>query len=193
MHTLIPFITAFGYVGVFLTIFAESGFLLGFFLPGDSLLFTVGILASRGLFNIYIMIGLAIIAAITGDSFGYYVGRRFGIKLFDRPNSKLFKKEYVERTQDYFQKYGKRTIIVARFIPIVRTFAPIMAGIGHMDYKTFLSYNVIGGIVWAGGFLALSYWLGNVIPGIDHYLSYIIIGIILVSVLPVVWDFIKKR
>ncbi len=193
MLHLAELIITFGYIGIFITIFAESGFLLGFFLPGDSLLFTVGILASQGYFNIGWLIALSILAAILGDSFGYYIGRRFGPRLFNKRESFFFKKEYVEKTQEYFNQYGKRTIILARFIPIVRTFAPIMAGVGNMEYKTFFGYNIIGGIIWAGGFLGIAYILGTKIPGIEHYLTYIIGGIILISVLPVVYDFLKKK
>ncbi|MES2437357.1 MAG: VTT domain-containing protein [Patescibacteria group bacterium] len=192
LHGLSDFIISLGYIGIFLTIFAESGFLFGFFLPGDSLLFTLGLLASKGVFNINVLIILCVSAAILGDSFGYYIGYRFGPRLFSKKDSFFFKKEYVEKTQEYFEKYGKRTIIVARFIPIVRTFAPIMAGVGKMNYKTFISYNIIGGVIWAGGILYASYQLGTRIPGIEDYLTYIIIGIILVSVLPVVYEFLLK-
>ncbi len=123
LHGLSDIIITFGYIGIFITIFAESGFLLGFFLPGDSLLFTLGILAAQGIFNIYYLIGICIVAAILGDSFGYYIGNNFGPRLFNREESFFFKKEYVERTQAFFLKHGKRTIIMARFVPIVRTFA----------------------------------------------------------------------
>ncbi|MDQ3076442.1 MAG: VTT domain-containing protein [bacterium] len=193
LHGLSDIIITFGYIGIFITIFAESGFLLGFFLPGDSLLFTLGILAAKGIFNIYYLIGLCIVAAIMGDSFGYYIGNKFGPRLFNREESFFFKKEYVERTQAFFLKHGKRTIIMARFVPIVRTFAPILAGVGKMDYKTFLSYNIIGGVVWAGGVLSIAYVLGTKIPGIEDYLGYIIVGIILVSVIPVVIDLLRKH
>nr|MDQ3014707.1 VTT domain-containing protein [bacterium] len=174
MEHLAELIVAFGYIGVFLTIFAESGILLGFFLPGDSLLFTVGILASQGYFNIYLMIFLAITAAIIGDTVGYYIGRIAGPKLFQRKESRFFKQEYVQKTEDFYKKYGKRTIILARFVPIVRTFAPVMAGVGKMDYKTFVSYNVIGGFIWAGGLLSISYYLGSRFAGIEDYLTYIV-------------------
>jgi membrane-associated protein len=193
LHNLSGTIIAFGYIGVFITVFAESGLLVGFFLPGDSLLFTVGILASQGLFNIYLLIGLAIVAAIAGDSLGYYIGHTFGPKLFNREDSWLFKKEYVTRTQEYFNTYGKRTIIIARFIPVVRTFTPVIAGIGNMKYKTFLSFNIIGGVVWAGGVLFLGYVLGNRIPGLEDHLDYIIIGIILMSFIPIGIDLLRKR
>jgi membrane-associated protein len=193
MEKLAEIIIAFGYLGVFITIFAESGFLLGFFLPGDSLLFTIGILASQGYFNIIIMIILAITAAILGDTFGYHIGRVFGKQLFQRKESRFFKYEYVQKTEEFYKKYGKRTIILARFVPIVRTFAPILAGVGKMDYKTFASYNVIGGFIWAGGLLGISYYLGKRFEGIEHYLTYIVIGIILVSLIPIALDFLKKK
>jgi membrane-associated protein len=193
MARLAELIITSGYVGIFITVFAESGFLLGFFLPGDSLLFTVGILASRGYFDIQLVILLAITAAILGDTLGYHIGRLFGQKLFNRPDSLLFKREYVERTEHFYQKYGKRTIILARFVPIVRTFAPIMAGIGKMDYRVFVSYNVVGGFAWAGGLLGISYYLGSKFTGIEHYLTYIIIGIIFISILPIVIDFVRRK
>jgi membrane-associated protein len=193
MHSLTDLIVNAGYLAFFITIFAESGFLLGFFLPGDSLLFTAGILAANGIFNIYILIAGAIICAIAGDSFGYYFGKKAGDKLFSRPNSRFFKREYVEKTEAFYQKHGTKTIILARFVPIVRTFAPIMAGVGSMKYRIFLTYNVIGGVLWAGGILWVSYYLGTKIPNIEHYLEYIIIGIILVSVLPIAFEILRSR
>jgi len=193
MEALINIIVAFGYLGLFVTIFAESGFLLGFFLPGDSLLFTVGILAAQGYFNIYYLIIGSILAAILGDSFGYYMGKKAGEKLFTRPDSKFFKREYVDRTAHFYKKYGVKTIILARFVPIVRTFAPIMAGVGSMEYKTFLTYNIIGGILWAGGILTLSYYLGTKFDGLEHYLGYFIIAILFLSIIPIIIDFVRKK
>lgn len=193
MHSLTDLIIHAGYVAFFITIFAESGFLLGFFLPGDSLLFTAGILASQGILNIYVLVVGAIICAIAGDSFGYYLGKKAGEKLFNRPDSRFFKQEYVDKTEAFFQRHGTKTIILARFVPIVRTFAPIMAGVGSMSYKTFISYNVIGGIIWSAGFLLLSYYLGTVIPNIEHYLSYIIVAILVLSVLPILIELIRNR
>jgi membrane-associated protein len=193
MEHLADLIVAFGYLGVFLTVFAESGVLIGFFLPGDSLLFTVGILSSQGYFNIYLMIVLAITGAILGDTFGYHIGRIFGPRLFQRKESRFFKQEYVTKTEEFYKKYGKRTIIMARFVPIIRTFAPVMAGVGKMNYKTFASYNVIGGFLWAGGLLSISYYLGTRFEGIEHYLTYIVIGIILISFIPIALDFLKKK
>jgi membrane-associated protein len=186
-------IITFGYLGVFVTLFAESGFLLGFFLPGDSLLFTVGLLASQGYFDILTLSALSITAAITGDSFGYYMGHKFGRQLFEKYNTSLFKKEYVERTEKFYQKYGKKTIIIARFVPIVRTFAPIMAGVGNMKYSVFLTYNVVGGFLWAGGLLWLSYWLAGQFPELEHYLGIAILVIIILSVVPILFEFLRKK
>lgn len=192
MHGLSDFIISLGYIAIFTTIFAESGFLLGFFLPGDSLLFTAGLLASQGYFNIVVLVALCIIAAIGGDSFGYYIGRRFGPAIFARDDSFLFKKKYIEETQKFYEKHGKKTIILARFVPIVRTFAPIFAGVGQMKYQTFFVYNVAGGILWAGGILLAAYFLGTVVPGIEKYLELIIIGIIFLSVLPILPGILRK-
>src|SRR3989344_2504382 len=178
---LSDYIIGFGYLGITITIFAESGFLLGFFLPGDSLLFTVGLLASQGYFNIFILAILSTVAAVLGDNFGYYIGKKIGPSLFAREDSFFFKKKYVEDTQLFFEKHGKKTIILARFVPIVRTFAPILAGVGTMRYPTFIAYNVIGGILWCFGFLFVAFYLGRQFPGIEDYLAYIIGAIILIS------------
>ena len=136
------------YIIVFVIIFAESGLLIGFFLPGDSLLFTAGFLSSQGVFNIYILVLLFFIAAVFGDSAGYAFGRKFGKRLFERKNSLLFHKENLLKTRRFYDTHGKKTIILARFLPVVRTFAPIVAGIADMHYPTFLLYNVIGGLLW---------------------------------------------
>lgn len=185
MEQITQIILAVGYVGIFITVFAESGFLLGFFLPGDSLLFTVGVLASQGVFNIYILIPATILCAILGDSFGYWMGKYFGPKLFNREESFFFKREYVTRTENFYKKYGSRTIILARFVPIVRTFAPIMAGVGKMHYSTFLKNNIVGGVIWAGGILYVGYWLGSKFKGIEHYIPYIALLIVILSIMPI--------
>jgi membrane-associated protein len=193
MDNLTSFIIAAGYVGVFVTIFVESGIFVGFFLPGDSLLFTLGILASQGHLNIYILVIISWIAAVLGDNFGYWLGTYFGPKLFNRPDSIIFKQEYVTRTEKYFKKYGKKTIIVARFIPVVRAFAPVLAGIGNMEYRSFLRYNIIGGFFWSCGFLLTSFALGSVIPGIEKFLPIIILVVVVLSFLPLVYEsFFKK-
>ncbi|MDD5068430.1 MAG: VTT domain-containing protein [Candidatus Pacebacteria bacterium] len=193
MHTLLVFVLQWSYLGIFVVVFAESGFLLGFFLPGDSLLFTAGLLASQGIFNIWILVPLIVIGAILGDSFGYYMGNKLGPKIFVRKDSFFFKQENVEKTNHFYEKYGVKTIILARFVPIVRTFAPIFAGVGGMKYATFLSYNVIGGFLWGAGVTLAGFFLGRAFPGIEHYLTYIIIAIILLSFVPILLEYFKKR
>jgi len=141
-------IKAIGYFGIFFIIFAESGLFFGFFLPGDSLLFTAGLLASQGYFDIAILILLTTLGAILGDQIGYLFGKKVGPKIFNYDESLLFKKKYITDAENFYQKHGKKTIILARFVPIVRTFVPILAGVGKMHYRTFFSYNIIGGILW---------------------------------------------
>lgn len=186
-------ISAVGLVGIWAIIFAESGLFFGFFLPGDSLLFTAGIFASQGHFSITLLIIGCIIAAIAGDNFGYYFGKKVGPKIFTRKDSMLFHHEHIVRAQNFFEKHGVKTIVLARFIPIVRTFAPILAGVGGMKYRTFLTYNIIGGILWGGGITILGYFLGRLIPDIDKYLLPIIVVIIVVSLIPVIVEYLKTR
>jgi membrane-associated protein len=193
MEALQNIIIASGYIGIFVTIFAESGFLLGIFLPGDSLLFTLGLFASQGTFSIWILLPLSIIAAITGDSFGYFSGKKFGPAIFSREDSFFFRKSYIEKTHVFYEKYGKKTIILARFVPIVRTLAPIFAGVAGMNYKTFITYNIIGGVLWPTIMLFVGYFLGKWFPGIQHYLSEVIIIIILLSVSPIIFEFLKSK
>jgi membrane-associated protein len=173
-----------GYPGVFGAIFAESGIPFGFFLPGASLLFTAGLLASQGFFNPWILIPGVTIAAIAGDAVGFWFGRKVGYKLFLRPDSRFFKHEHLQKAQVFFERYGARTILFARFIPVVRTFAPIVAGIANMSVRTFAIYNVLGGLIWATGITSLAYFLGKQIPQVADYLTYIIVGIIVVSSIP---------
>ncbi|MEI6533149.1 MAG: VTT domain-containing protein [Candidatus Roizmanbacteria bacterium] len=172
---------------IFFIIFAESGLFFGFFLPGDSLLFTAGFIASQGLINIWVLAIICFVAAITGDSIGYTFGKKFGRRLFNKDDSFFFHKDHINKAEKFYEKYGKKTIIFARFVPIVRTFAPIVAGIGNMEYKTFLIYNVIGGFMWAVGITVAGYFLGKIIPDVDKYLLPIIMIIVAISVLPSVW------
>lgn len=181
-----------GYLGVWGIVFAESGLLIGFFLPGDSLLFTAGFLASQGFFNISLLVFGAFMAAVLGDSTGYAFGRRVGKRLFQKEDSIIFHKDNLKKAQDFYQKHGKKTIILARFVPVVRTFAPIVAGMGDMEYKTFLAFNIVGGVLWAIGITLLGYVLGNSIPDIDHYLLPIIGFIIVISVLPNAYHILKS-
>ncbi len=184
-------IEAFGTLGLFVIVFAESGLLVGFFLPGDSLLFTAGLLASRGTLNFpLIMVGCAL-AAIAGDQVGYVIGRRAGPAIFRRPDSRFFHKKNVDRARAYFEKNGPRTIILARFIPVVRTFAPVVAGVGQMEYRKFVTYNVVGGILWGSGVTAAGYVLGESIPDIDKWLLPIIGVIVMISFIPVFLEVLK--
>jgi membrane-associated protein len=186
-------IEAFGTLGLFAIVFAESGLLFGFFLPGDSLLFTAGLLASQGTLNLpLIMVGCAV-AAIAGDQVGYMIGRRAGPAIFRRPESRFFHKRNVDRAKAYFEKNGPRTIILARFIPVIRTFTPIVAGVGQMNYRKFVTYNVVGGILWGGGVTVAGYLLGESIPDIDRWLLPIIGVIVMVSFLPVILEVLKMR
>jgi len=182
-----------GLVGLFAIVFAESGLLIGFFLPGDSLLFTAGFLASQGFFNIALLLIVTFFAAVLGDSVGYTFGKKVGKKLFTRDDSLFFKKANLLKAQEFYKKYGVKTIVLARFIPIVRTFAPIVAGAGDMRYKTFVSYNVIGGLLWTAGMTLGGFFLGSIIPDVDKYLLPIILLIIFFSVLPPIVEIIKER
>jgi len=193
MFDLIALIEAAGYLGLAAIIFAESGLFIGFFLPGDSLLFTAGFLASRGFLNIYLLIALTFVAAVLGDSTGYWFGKKTGPKIFSKDDSIFFHKDHIAKAEDFFKKYGAKTIILARFIPIVRTFAPILAGVGKMPYPTFFLYNLIGGGLWTIGVSLLGYFLGQLVPNIDKYLLPIIAAIIIISVLPNIFQILKRR
>lgn len=188
-----------GVAGVALIVFAESGLLIGFFLPGDSLLFTAGFLIHTGLLpiNLYLFIAIIFAAAVLGDSVGYTFGRRVGRKVFERPNSKLFKQEYLQQAEIFYEKHGGKTIILARFIPIIRTFAPIVAGTAKMPYHTFLTYNIVGGFIWTAGVTSLGYvlgaWFESMGIDIDHVLLPIVLVIILISVLPPIIHIFKDK
>jgi len=186
-------IIGFGYLGIFGAVFAESGFFLGAFLPGDTLLFTVGLLASQDYFDMKILLPLAALCAILGDNFGYYFGRKVGPKIFTREDSFLFRRSHVQKTKAFYDRHGKKTIILARFVPIIRTFAPILAGVGGMEYKTFFLFNVIGGVGWTASMLLAGYILGNFIPGLERYLEWIILGIIALSVSPFFIEWWRSR
>lgn len=186
-------IETFGTLGVFAIVFAESGLLFGFFLPGDSLLFTAGLLASQGFSNILLLMGGCAAAAIAGDQVGYLIGRRAGPALFRRPDSRFFHQKNVERARAYFEVHGSKTIILARFVPVVRTFAPVVAGVGQMNYRRFVTFNVIGGLLWGAGVTLAGYVLGSSIKDVDRYLLPIIGLIVAVSFLPVFHEVWKSR
>lgn len=186
-------IEAVGLAGIILVIFAESGLFFGFFLPGDSLLFTAGLIASQGTIDIWwLVIGCAV-AAIVGDSVGYAFGKRVGPALFSREDSFFFHKKHAERARDFYERHGKKTIILARFVPIVRTFAPIVAGIGGMAYKTFLSFNIIGGLAWTFLLSLSGYFLGRAFPETERYLNLIIVSIIVLSLVPILIEWLRER
>jgi membrane-associated protein len=189
------FVCAAGYLGVFAIIFAESGLLVGFFLPGDSLLFTAGFLASLQdpIFSLPVLLIGCFIAAVVGDSVGYTFGQRVGRKLFQRENSFLFNRKNMLRAEELYEKYGGKTIVIARFIPVIRTFAPIVAGIGSMNYRQFLIYNLLGGSLWAIGVTLAGYFLGSSIPNVDKYLLPIVAVIILISVAPAIYHVLKDQ
>ncbi|HJX45566.1 MAG TPA: VTT domain-containing protein [Patescibacteria group bacterium] len=194
MHfNLEEMITTIGIVGLFGVIFAESGLFFGFFLPGDSLLVTAGLLASQGFFRIEVLMPLLIFAAIAGDSVGYWFGRKVGQAIFKKEDTFLFKKSHITKAHAFYEKHGGKTIIIARFIPIIRTFAPIVAGAVDMTYKKFISFNVFGGIFWVSLMLLFGYFLGNVFPNIDKYLLPVIAVIILLSILPGIIEVFKNN
>ena len=193
MFDLTSLIETAGYLGLFAIIFAESGILIGFFLPGDSLLFTAGFLASQGFLNIWILVPILFAAAILGDAVGYTFGKKVGPKIFSRQESFFFHPSHVEKTAAFFEKHGVKTIILARFIPVVRTFAPIMAGVGGMKYRTFAKYNIIGGFLWAVGLSTLGYVFGNIIPNADRYILPIIGVIVFTSFLPPACHYFKEK
>lgn len=182
-----------GYLGLFGIIFAESGLLIGFFLPGDSLLFTAGFLASQGFLDITLLCLILFIAAVAGDNVGYVFGKRVGPKIFKKEKSLFFNKEYVVKAENYFKQYGGKTIVIARFIPAVRTFAPIVAGVGKMPYATFFFYNILGGLMWAVGLTLAGYFLGQIIPSADKYILPIVALIVIVSILPAFWQIFKNK
>jgi membrane-associated protein len=181
---LVSLITWAGYIGIFIIIFAECGVLLGIFLPGDSLLFTAGFLASQGKLDIALLMLICFAGAVLGDNFGYAFGRRAGPAIFKKEDSIFFHKKHLERAARFYDAHGGKTIILARFMPIIRTFAPILAGVGRMNYKVFIIYNLVGGALWAIGLTGLGYFLGSTIPGVDRYLFPIVLLIIIVSMLP---------
>jgi membrane-associated protein len=190
---LIEVIKTAGYAGLFGIIFAETGLFLGFFLPGDSLIFVAGFLASQGFFGPVLLSVILFVAAFTGNMVGYEFGRRVGPKLFSREDSLLFRKDHVTKTKKFYDKYGGKTVMIARFVPIVRTFAPILAGVAEMKYMVFLAYNIAGAAIWAVGLTVLGYFLGTRIPDIDKYLLPIVLVIIVVSVLPGVYHLYRDR
>ena len=183
----------YGEIGLILIIFAETGLLIGFFLPGDSLLFTAGILANQGKLNLAVILIGCFVAAVVGDQLGFTIGQKTGPALLRRPDSRLFKREYIDRTEDFFDQHGAKTIVLARFVPVVRTFAPILAGVAEMKYSVFFRFNIIGAAIWAIGVTTAGYILGNTVPSIDRYLLPIIALIVLGSLIPPFLEWRKHK
>lgn len=173
-----------GLIGLILIVFAETGLLVGFFLPGDSLLITAGLFAARGDFNIVSLNITLIAAAIIGDATGYWIGRRTGKALYSRPDSLLFRREHLRITHDFYERHGGKTIVIARFMPIVRTFAPVVAGVAEMGYRNFATYNVVGGILWVTSMTLGGFYLGRVVPNIEQNIHYVVAIVIFLSLLP---------
>ncbi len=182
-----------GYIGVFGIIFAETGLLVGFFLPGDSLLFTAGILASQGYLNIWwLCLGL-FVAAFIGDNLGYHIGKLAGPKLFTRPKSIFFNPDHLRRSHEFFERHGGKAVVIARFVPVVRTFSPVVAGLSRMRYGLFLVYSVVGTLLWAIGLTLLGFWLGTTVPNVEKYIVPGIVIIIFLSISPGIYHVLKNK
>ena len=186
------FLLSFGYLALFGMVFAESGLFFGFFFPGDSLLFTAGLLSAKGFFDVKIILLGVVVCAIAGDQVGYWMGAKYGKGFFSRPGSFFFDPKHIEDAHGFYEKHGKKTIVLARFVPAVRTFAPIVAGIGKMDYRTFSIYNIAGGVLWTLVFVPAGYFLGTVIPDAGEMLTLVILGIIIISFIPIALELLKR-
>ena len=182
-----------GFYGLIAIVFAETGLLMGFFLPGDSLLITAGLFAARGDFNVWMLGTVLTIAAIAGDATGYAIGRRTGRALYNRPDSFLFRREHLRITHEYYEKHGGKTIIIARFIPILRTFAPMVAGVAEMGYTRFATYNVVGAFLWVWSMLLGGYALGNMVPNIEQRIHYVVAAVIAISLIPPAWAWLRRK
>jgi membrane-associated protein len=182
-----------GLLAVFIIVFVETGLFVGFFLPGDSLLVTAGIFAATGDLHLVALLAGASVCAVAGDQLGYWIGRRAGSALYRRPDSRLFKRKHLERAHAFYEKYGAKTIVLARFVPIVRTFAPAVAGAAEMAYRQFVVYNVVGGLLWVWATVLLGYFLGRAIPGIERYIHIVIVVVIFLSTLPGLIELYRAR
>jgi len=182
-----------GFYGIVAVVFAETGLLIGFFLPGDSLLITAGLFAARGDFDFATLILSLIPAAIIGNATGYYIGHRTGQALYQRPDSLLFRREHLKMTHDYYLQHGGKTIVIAQFIPILRTFAPVVAGVAEMGYRQFATYNVVGAILWVGSMTTAGYLLGNLVPNIEQRIHYVVAVVIAISLIPPAIAYMKRR
>lgn len=205
IDTLLNWLGIYVYFGLIFIIFAETGLAIGFFLPGDSLLVVAGLFAAAGKLNIWIMLITLIIAAIVGDAVGYYSGRKVGQAIFTRPKSRFFNPKHLQKAHAFYEKHGGKTIIIARFVPIVRTFAPIVAGAANMSYRDFVFYNVIGGITWVSSMLLAGYFLGGLVEQLvqkwfgipnfklEDHIDKVVIVIVFLSILPIIIEFLKAK
>jgi membrane-associated protein len=178
---LVQWAGLFGLAGI---IFSETGLLIGVFLPGDSLLVTAGLLAARGYLNVYALAPVLTLAAICGNSLGYFIGRASGPRMFNRENSLFFNKKHAIRAHEFYEKYGRKTIVLAQFMPVIRTFSPVIAGVGGMKFRQFMTFNIIGAFVWIWSMLSIGYFLGNYIPGIDQHIEIVVVIVVFISILP---------
>ncbi len=205
IDTLLEWLGVYVYFGLFFIIFAETGLAIGFFLPGDSLLVVAGLFAAAGKLNLWIMLITLFIAAVVGDAVGYYSGRKMGKAIFSRPKSRFFNPQHLEKAHAFYEKYGGKTIIIARFVPIVRTFAPIVAGAANMTYKNFLLYNIFGGFLWVTSMLLAGYFLGGLVERgvrnlfgvegfkLENHIDKVVIVIVFLSILPMIFEYLKAR
>jgi membrane-associated protein len=173
-----------GLFGLAVIVFSETGLLVGVFLPGDSLLVTAGLLAARGYLNVYLLAPVLVVAAICGNSLGYFIGRATGPRIFNRENSIFFNKKHAIRAHEFYEKYGRMTIVLAQFMPVIRTFSPVIAGVGGMSFWNFIRYNVLGAFAWVWSMLGIGYFLGNYIPGIDQHIEIVVVIVVFISILP---------
>ena len=182
-----------GLAMICIIVFAETGLMVGFFLPGDSLLVTAGVFAAAGLIDIYLLLGLVSLCAVTGDQLGYYIGKKTGQALFTREDSVLFKRSHVLRAQEFYERYGAKTIVIARFVPIVRTFAPVVAGVGNMNYRRFVTYNIVGGVLWVFSMSLTGYLIASAVPDIEKHIHYVIVAVVFLSILPAIIEAWRER
>lgn len=182
-----------GLFGLAAIIFSETGLLVGVFLPGDSLLVTAGLFAARGYLNVYALAPVLSLAAILGNSLGYFIGHATGPRIFKRENSLFFNKKHAIRAHEFYEKYGKKTIVLAQFMPVIRTFAPVTAGVAGMRFITFIAYNIFGALLWIWSMLGIGYFLGNYIPGIDKHIEIVIVIVVFISILPGIISAIRSR
>jgi membrane-associated protein len=198
IDTLLEWLGAYVYLGLIFIIFAETGLAIGFFLPGDSLLVVAGLFAAAGKLNLWVMLSTLFVAAVVGDAVGYYSGKKMGKAIFSRPKSRFFNPKHLEKAHAFYEKYGGKTIIIARFVPIVRTFAPIVAGAADMTYKKFIIYNIAGGFFWVTSMLLAGYFLGGVVESafgikLEEHIDKVVIVVVFLSILPIIIEFLKAK